>query len=87
MRENFVKYTSQDTWVLFRVISLLPTMMTIDITVMCLNFGTPKIINFPFGTNERLIIFRCPNTYAHQGRNSLTKQARPKSGSSSYFAG
>ena len=23
---------------------------------MCLNFGTPKIINFPFGTNGKLII-------------------------------
>ena len=32
--------------------------------VLCLNFGTPKklIMNFPFGTNGKFIIFRCPNT-------------------------
>ena len=29
-------------------------------TVMCLNFGTPKIINFPFGTNGKLIILGVP---------------------------
>ena len=27
---------------------------------MCLNIGTPKIINFPFVPNGKLIIFRCP---------------------------
>ena len=26
------------------------------------DFGTPKIINFPFGTNGKFIISRCPNT-------------------------
>ena len=31
------------------------------------NFGTPKIINFPFGTNGTFIIFRCPNIEAHYG--------------------
>ena len=31
-----------------------------DITVRCLNFGTPKIINFPFGTNGKLIILGVP---------------------------
>ena len=29
--------------------------------------GHLKIINFPFGTNGKLIIFRCPNAYAHYG--------------------
>ena len=33
-----------------------------NVAVMCPNFGTPKIINFPFGTNGKFIIFRCPNT-------------------------
>ena len=28
-------------------------------TVMCLNIGTPTIINFPFVPNGKLIIFRC----------------------------
>ena len=29
-------------------------------TVMCLNLGTLKIINFPFETNGQLIIFSSP---------------------------
>ena len=29
-------------------------------TVMCLSIGTPKIINFPFGTNGKLIILGVP---------------------------
>ena len=29
-------------------------------TVMCLNYGTPRIINFPFGTNGKLIILGVP---------------------------
>ena len=28
--------------------------------VICLNFGTPKMINFPFGTNGKLIILVVP---------------------------
>ena len=28
--------------------------------LMCLRIGTPKIINFPFVTNGKFIIFRCP---------------------------
>ena len=34
-------------------------------TVMCLSIGTPKIINFPFGTNGKLMVFRCPKIWAH----------------------
>ena len=30
-------------------------------TLKCLSIGTPKIINFPFVPNEKLMIFRCPN--------------------------
>ena len=30
--------------------------------VIYLNSGTPKIMNFPFGTNGKFIIVRCPNT-------------------------
>ena len=30
------------------------------ITLMCLNFGTLKIINFPFGTNGKLIVLGVP---------------------------
>ena len=30
-------------------------------TLKCLNFGTPKTINFPFVPNGKLTVFRCPN--------------------------
>ena len=29
-------------------------------TLMCLNIGTPKIIDFPFGTNGKLMVFGVP---------------------------
>ena len=31
------------------------------VTLRCLSIGTPKIINFPFVSNGKLMIFRCPN--------------------------
>ena len=31
--------------------------------VIYLHFGTPKIMNFPFGTNGKFIIFRYPNIF------------------------
>ena len=34
-------------------------------TIMCLSIGTPKIINFPFVPNGKLIVFRCPKMWAH----------------------
>ena len=36
-------------------------------TIMCLYFGTSKIINFPFVSNGKLNSCRCSNTYAHCG--------------------
>ena len=30
------------------------------ITIMCLRFGTPEMINFPFATNGKLIILGVP---------------------------
>ena len=30
--------------------------------VIYLNFGTPKNNEFPFETNGKFIIFKCPNT-------------------------
>ena len=30
-------------------------------TLKCLSIGTPNIINFPFVSNGKLMIFRCPN--------------------------
>ena len=32
------------------------------ITLKCLSIGTPKIINFSFVSNGKLMIFRCPNS-------------------------
>ena len=29
-------------------------------TLKCLNIGTPKINNFPFVPNGKLMVFRCP---------------------------
>ena len=37
----------------------------IDFTLKCLNIGTPKIINFPFVSNGKVMIFMCPNNQAH----------------------
>ena len=34
-------------------------------TVMCLSIGTPKLINFPFRTNEKLIILGVSEFVGH----------------------
>ena len=34
-------------------------------TLKCLSIGTPKAINFPFVSNEKLIFFKCPSIQAH----------------------
>ena len=34
-------------------------------TLKCLSIATPKTINFPFVSNEKLMIVRCPNIQAH----------------------
>ena len=34
-------------------------------TLKCLSIGTPKAINFPFVSNEKLTFFRCPSIQAH----------------------
>ena len=38
---------------------------TIITTLKCLSIGTPKAINFPFVSNEKLMFFRCPSIQAH----------------------
>ena len=38
---------------------------------MCQNLRHLKIINFPFETNGKFIIFRCSNTSAHYGNSRL----------------
>ena len=34
-------------------------------TLKCLRIGTPKAINFPFVSNEKLMFCRCPSIQAH----------------------
>ena len=34
-------------------------------TLKCLSIGTPKIINFPFASNGKLMLFRGPYIQAH----------------------
>ena len=34
-------------------------------TLKCLSIGTPKTIDFPFVSNGKLMVFRCPNIQAH----------------------
>ena len=34
-------------------------------TLKCLSIGTPKAINFPFVSNEKLMFFRCPSVQTH----------------------
>ena len=34
-------------------------------TLKCLSIGTPKAINFPFVSNEKLKFFRCSSIQAH----------------------
>ena len=37
----------------------------IEVTLKCLSIGTSKTINFPFVSNGKLMVFRCPNIQAH----------------------
>ena len=32
-----------------------------SLIILCLNTGTSKTINFPFGSNGKLMVLRCPN--------------------------
>ena len=34
-------------------------------TLKCLSIGTTKIINFPFVSNGKFMVFMCPNIHAH----------------------
>ena len=38
--------------------------MPLQYTLKCLKIGTPKIINFPFVPNGKLMYFRCPSIQA-----------------------
>ena len=34
-------------------------------SLKCLSIGTPKTINFPFVSNGKITVFRCPSIQAH----------------------
>ena len=34
-------------------------------TLKCFSIGTPKIINFPFVSNGKFMVFTCPNIHSH----------------------
>ena len=34
-------------------------------TLKCLSIGAPKIMNFPFVSNGKFMVFMCPNIHAH----------------------
>ena len=40
-------------------------LLCLALTLKCLSIGTHKAINFPFVSNGKLMIFRCPNIQAH----------------------
>ena len=40
---------------------LVATTEAVETTLKCLSIGTPNIINFPFVSKGKLMIFRCPN--------------------------
>ena len=40
-------------------------------TLKCLSIGTPKTINFPFVSNGKLMVFRCPNIQAHYNEAAI----------------
>ena len=35
------------------------------IALKCFSIGTPKIINFPFVSNGKFMVFTCPNIHAY----------------------
>ena len=51
---------------------------------MRLSSGTPKIINFPFVPNGKLIIFRCPKIWAHYSLVIIT-YLNPGTPKNNYF--
>ena len=42
------------------------------ITLKCLRIGTPKINHFPFVSNGKLMVFRCPNICTHYNEAVLS---------------
>ena len=49
---------SEEDWLVLSLTAIIFRLVTLK----CLRIGTPKIINFPFVSNGKLMIFRCTNT-------------------------
>ena len=52
-------------WLIMNHLMSIITVCEYSFTLKCLSIGTPKAINFPFVSNEKLMIFWCPNIQAH----------------------
>ena len=48
-----------------RTIPVIKNITVNGYTLKCLSIGTPKTINLPFVSNEKLMIFRCFNIQEH----------------------
>ena len=46
-------------------------LLNLGLTLKCLSIGTPKTINFPFVSNEKLMIFRCSNIGSHYNKGVI----------------
>ena len=61
----FVKF-SQTCYLFYKnnlILSLFSNCEGVN-TLKCLSIGTPRTINFPFVSNGKLMVFRCPNIQA-----------------------
>ena len=57
--------TSQLPTNTFPIGQIVSIRFTLIYTLKCLSIGTPKTINFPFVSNEKLMFFRCPSIQPH----------------------
>ena len=58
------KQTSHESYLPLTKHGEVPTVLIL-INLKCLSIGTTKIINFPFVSNGKLMVFRCPNIQTH----------------------
>ena len=59
----YIYFTTQNIWV--HCLQWVKRKEKEESTLKCLSIGTPNLINFPFVSNVKLMVFRCPNIQAH----------------------
>ena len=58
----------------------------LTITLKCLSIGPPKTINYPFVSNGKLMVFRCPYIQAHYNEAVIyLKFGTPKNNEFSFW--